>query len=211
MLRLPLCRALLAPGKGRYLKAITPSPLNARALETIGSDENLRKKYEACASAVDPKEEIIDLVVETEKKDAHPKEKRSLKEELSLLEVNDVVLPISGGGQATARPAFWKCDLFDPGENPEEFDEQVADWEKDWMLDADGSFIPKSETAKRLSTAEHRTDADADLVDTERLQATVSMSLNFLRKVKKGRKVNDGEVSDKELAEVAKAEAEFKK
>ena len=51
------------------------------------------------------------------------------------------------GGHTSFRNAkditvFWKSDLFDPAENPEEFDEQVADWEKDWMLDADGKPSP---------------------------------------------------------------------
>ena len=44
-LRLPLCRALLAPGRGRYKQTLALCPLNARALESIGDDEKLQKRY----------------------------------------------------------------------------------------------------------------------------------------------------------------------
>ena len=44
-LRLPLCRALLAPGRGRYKQTLALCPLNARAIESIGDDEKLQKRY----------------------------------------------------------------------------------------------------------------------------------------------------------------------
>ena len=46
--------------------------------------------------------------------------------------------------------SFWWADIFDPSENPEEFDEQAQDWEKEWMIDADGAFLPKSAVTHRL-------------------------------------------------------------
>ena len=94
MLRLPLCRALLAPGKGRYLQAVTPCPLNARALEGIGNDEGLRKRYDACASAADPKEELINLIVETEKNDGGCSEqRRALRGVLSVSDFPSISPP----------------------------------------------------------------------------------------------------------------------
>ena len=48
-LRLPLCRALLAPGRARYKKTLALCPLNARALEAVGDDEKLQKRYRDAA------------------------------------------------------------------------------------------------------------------------------------------------------------------
>ena len=46
-----------------------------------------------------------------------------------------------------------KPALFDKDENPDEFDEQVQDWEKDWTLDADGAFMKKEEVELRRRAA----------------------------------------------------------
>ena len=48
-LRLPLCRALLAPGKGRY--AQQEGALNERALKACGDDEKLLLRYKLAADA----------------------------------------------------------------------------------------------------------------------------------------------------------------
>eukprot|EP01045_Picozoa_sp_COSAG04_P023520 COSAG04_NODE_2806_length_3550_cov_1.782092_2_plen_142_part_01 len=55
-----------------------------------------------------------------------------------------------GRFDAVQMTSFWWAEIFDPSESPEEFDEQAQDWEKDWMIDADGAFLPKSAVTHRL-------------------------------------------------------------
>ena len=43
--------------------------------------------------------------------------------------------------------------LFDPTEDAEQLDSQVEDWEGEWMLDADGCFLRKSEVEARKAAA----------------------------------------------------------
>jgi hypothetical protein len=72
---------------------------------------------------------------------------KALRKELAALEMNAIQhqarhdAPGHGSGDTevhTKNASYWKSEIFDATENPEEFDEQVQDWEKDWMLDADG-------------------------------------------------------------------------
>jgi hypothetical protein len=89
-----------------------------------------------------------------------------------------------------------------------------------------GAFVPKAEIESRLNLAQGREKAESvakrkandrredATPDTEGLQATVSLSLNFLRQVKKPlQKAREAlrEPDEKELAQVAQAEAEFQK
>lgn len=103
-------------------------------------------------------------------------------------------------------------ELFDPEENPEEFDEQAQDWEGEWALDADGSFLKKEE----LETRRRRAEAAAQGAVNEILAITkmhqdgasrsskkaqqaapsgqdelVAMSLKFLRQVKRPKAKRD--------------------
>ena len=95
------------------------------------------------------------------------------------------------------------------------------------MLDADGDFVPKEQIRLRMKAADERSAASASLdtavaqhginpngPDTEGLQATVSLSLNFVRQVKrplqKARRADSGEPDEKQLAEIANAERDIK-
>jgi Ran GTPase-activating protein (RanGAP) involved in mRNA processing and transport len=155
MLRLPLCRALLAPGAGRYKKTLELRPLNARALEAIGNDEKLLTKYRNAADCEDPRAELTALIISAELGPGGSggnvgnviATEKALRKELAALEMNAIQhqarhdAPGHGSGDTevhTKNASYWKSEIFDATENPEEFDEQVQDWEKDWMLDADG-------------------------------------------------------------------------
>lgn len=128
-------------------------------------------------------------------------------------------------------------DLFDPDENPDEFDEQVQDWEKDWAIDADGSFLRKEELEIRTRRAQAAAEgAIEEILSISKLQAggtakaatrsqhanthdqeeMVAMSLNFLRKVKRPKAKRDAQLAEsgkadpKVDAELAAAAAEHK-
>jgi hypothetical protein len=163
-LRLPLCRALLAPGRGRYKTTLAVCPLNARALEAIGDDEKLQKRYRDAADCEDPRGELVSLIIDAEMVRGGGsagdviKTERKLRDELSLLQMNPVqhnaradvhdphatsnssILGVEGVHQMKTA-SFWKHNIFDETEvgNVDEFDQQAQDWEKDWMLDADGA------------------------------------------------------------------------
>ena len=83
-----------------------------------------------------------------------------------------------------------------------------------------GDFVPKEEIRARLKAAEERSAVPAEMAvqtdtgsDTEGLQATVSLALNFRRQVKRPllrAKSALGELDEKQLAEIAHAEREIK-
>lgn len=86
--------------------------------------------------------------------------------------------------------------------------------------------MPKAEIHSRLKAADERSAISGKIAatrakqaedaspDTEGLQATVSLSLNFLRQVKKPlqkvRSANGGDQDEKQLAQIAEAEREMK-
>lgn len=159
-LRLPLCRGLLAPGKGRYKKTLALCPLNARALQVIGDDNKLQKRYQFAADCEDPREELISLIVHAEivragnNADVINTEMK-LRKELSLLKMNPIqhnaradegskagaTRSSKEGLHTTKTASFWKNEIFDETDvaNAEEFDQPEPDWENEWTLDADGA------------------------------------------------------------------------
>jgi hypothetical protein len=120
-------------------------------------------------------------------------------------------------------------DLFDPDENPDEFDEQVQDWENEWAIDADGSFLKKEELEIRRRRAQAAAEgAVAEILSISKLQAEgntkaakrshqgkthdqeemVAMSLKFLRQVKKPKAKRDAQLAESGKADL-KADAEL--
>ena len=90
-----------------------------------------------------------------------------------------------------------------------------------------GDFVPKAEIHSRLKAADERNAISDEIAatsakraedaspDTEGLQATVSLSLNFLRQVKrplqKVRSANGGDQDEQQLAQIAETERDMKK
>jgi hypothetical protein len=128
-------------------------------------------------------------------------------------------------------------DLFDPDENPEEFDQQVQDWENEWAIDADGSFVRKEDLEIRTRRAKAAAEGAVDeILAITKLQAQgtavaakqsqqkkthgqeemVAMSLKFLRNVKRPKAKRDaqlaltGKEDRKADAKLAAAAAEHK-
>jgi hypothetical protein len=129
-------------------------------------------------------------------------------------------------------------DLYDPNENPDEFDEQVEDWEKEWTLDADGTFLRKEELEIRMRRARAAAEGAVDEIlaltkeqaerggkkdgkkgQQEAMQGQedmVAMSLQFMRKIKRPKAKRDAAlakgaaVDEKTSAELDAATAEHK-
>ena len=97
-LRLPLCRALLAPGKGRYVQQ--KGALNERALKACGDDEKLLLRYKLAADAgrpgskapdTTPREELIRIILGKELgSEITDEAEAALREDLDGLEMGAI-------------------------------------------------------------------------------------------------------------------------